>query len=171
MDTIAMLPHAVPRIAFAFSVALVALLMVKYVHLYGSVAAIILAHIMHWVGYGTRTINGALIQIHDDLEDAVQTCGGSRIVAIRRVIVPILAPTIAYIAVWTTLLSYREVTMALFLQSPRNMVLSTAIWQRWQNADTDVAAALGVIMIMTMAVIIAALFRAFPQVFLGRRGR
>ncbi len=169
VDTIAMLPHAVPRVAFAFAVALVGLLMVRQIPLYGSIGAIIIAHTLAWVAFGTRTINGSLIQIHNDLEDAVQTSGGSRLVAIRRVFVPLLAPAIAYVMVWTTLLSYREVTMAWFLQSPRSMVLSTRIWNLWLGGDTNVAAALGVIMILIMGIIVTMLLRAFPRVFLGRR--
>jgi iron(III) transport system permease protein len=169
IDTVSVLPHAVPRIAFAFAVSFVALLFVKHVPLYGSLAAIILCHTMAWIGFGTRTVNGALIQIHNDLEEAVLTCGGSRLVAIKRVFIPLLAPTIAYVAVWTMLLSYREVTMALFLQSPRNLVLSTAIWEQWGAMDTASAAALGMCMIGTMGVIIVSLLGAFPGVFLGRR--
>ncbi len=170
IDTISMLPHAVPRVAIAFAVALVALLLVRLVPLYGSLFSIIIAHTVAWVAFGTRSVNGALIQIHQDLEDAVQTSGGSRLVAIRKVFIPLLAPTIAYVTVWTMLLSYREVTMALFLMSPRNLVLSTAIWMRWQQADTSLPAALGIIMVLAVAVLITALLRAFPGVFLGRRG-
>ncbi len=169
IDTISMLPHAVPRIASAFAIALVSLLLIRQVPLYGSLVTIILAHTMAWVAFGTRTVNGALIQIHNDLEDAVQTSGGSRLVAIRRVFIPLLAPALAYVMVWTTLLSYREVTMALFLQSPRNLVLSTTIWALWQNGDSIIAAALGVIMITAMGIIITLLLRTFPKVFLGRR--
>ncbi len=171
IDTIAMLPHAVPRIAFAFSVAFAALALAKKIpFFYGSLGAIILCHGMAWVSFGTRAVNGALIQIHQDLEDAVQTCGGSRMVALRAVFVPLLASTIGYVTVWTMLLSYREVTMALFLQSPRSMVLSTAIWERWQGGwDTGTAAALGVIMVMTMGIFITVLLQASPRIFLGRR--
>ncbi len=169
VDTIAMLPHAVPRIAFAFAVALVALLLANQIPLYGSLGTIIITHILTWVAFGTRTVNGALIQIHNDLEDAVQTSGGSRLVAIRRVFVPLLAPAIAYVMVWTTLLSYREVTSALLLKSPRNIVLSTKIWVLWISGESTMAAALAVIMILVMGVLITVLLRAFPRVFLGRR--
>lgn len=167
VDTISVLPAAVPRIAFALAVALVTLLLARQISLYGTVAAIIFAHTLAYLTFGTRTVNGTLIQIHNDLEDAVQTCGGSRLVAIRRVFVPLLAPTIAYVTVWTMLLSYREVTMALFLQTSRNKVLSTAIWEWWQDAYTDLVGALGTIMVLTMALIVTALLRGFPRIFLG----
>ena len=107
-------------------------------------------------------------RIHQDLDDAVQTCGGSRITAIRRVYIPLLSTTISYVAIWTALLSYREVTMALFLQSPRNIVLSTAIWERWQSGEPSGAAALGTLMIVVMGAVIVALMKIKPQLFVSR---
>ena len=102
------------------------------------------------------------------MEDAVEVCGGSKVVAIRSVIVPLLAPTLLYIFIWSVLHSYREVTMALFLRTSRNMVLSTIIWEWWQSAQTAMVGALGTIMVVTMGAIVTALLLAFPRVFLGR---
>jgi len=163
MDSIAMLPHAVPRIAFSFAVLIVGLLLARLIPLYASLSAIVLAHTIAFISFGTRAINGALIQIHQDLDDAVQTCGCSRIVAIRRVIIPLLGPTLFYVLIWTMLHSYREVTMALFLQSPKNLVVSVAIWARWENIETTTAAALGVIMVVCAGVVITAILRIFPK--------
>jgi iron(III) transport system permease protein len=163
IDSISMWPHAVPRIAFAFAVLVMGLLLARKIPIYGTLAAIILAHTIAAISFGTRAINGALIQIHQDLEDAVQTCGCSRMVALRRVTIPLLGPTLFYVLIWTILYSYREVTSALFLRSPGNTVLSVAIWERWENFDTGTAAALGVIMIICTGAIITAILGAFPK--------
>ena len=168
LDTISMLPHAIPRVATAFAVAFIALAFLGPIGLYGSVAAIVLAHTMSWIGFGTRTLNSTLIQIHSDLEDAVLVSGGSRLVAIRGVFIPLLASPITYVVIWTMLLSYREVTMALFLQTPRNTVIATSIWLRWLAMDTAAAGALGTIMVITMGTLVFALLRLRPQIFLGR---
>lgn len=169
LDTIAMLPHAVPGIAFAFSVAFVSLLFVKVVPLYGSVAAIALADTMRRVPFATRTISTSLIQIHPELEEAVHTCGGSPVVALRKVIMPLITPALFYSFMWAALLAYREVTMALFLLTPQNIVMATAIWQQWQAMDTITAAALGVIMVLAMGIVIFALLRAFPWIIRERQ--
>jgi iron(III) transport system permease protein len=170
IDTISMLPHTVPRVAFAFSVAYFGLLLARRMPLYGSLTSIIIAHTVAYIAFGTRSVNAALIQIHRDLEEAVQTCGGSRMAALWGVILPLLLPTIFYMTVWVALLSYREVTMALFLQSPRNLVLATTIWSRWLTGDSQTAAALGVIMTLSMGVIVAISVRVFPNIFLARMG-
>jgi iron(III) transport system permease protein len=171
LDTISMIPHAIPTIAFAFSVAYVALLLVKQIpFFYGSLFAIVLADTIRRLPFATRTISGSLIQIHPELEEAVQTCGGSRMVALRKVITPLIIPALFYSFVWTALHAYREVSIALFLQSPRNMVMATAIWQRWQSGESSAAAALGVIMILGMGAIVLTLLKIFPQIFGERRG-
>jgi iron(III) transport system permease protein len=165
LDTVAMLPHALPRISLAFAMLFIGLALVRVVpFLHGSIIALIIVFIVSFISFGTRAINSSLIQIHQDLEDAVQTSGAPKSVGLRRVIMPILAPTLFYVIIWTALLSYREVTMPLFLQSPRNMVMATSIWQFWMAGDTAAAAALGVIMVMFMAIIISLLLYFNPQI-------
>ena len=107
LDTISMLPQAIPGVAFAFSVAYVALLLIKQIpFFYGSIAAIILADGMRRIPFATRTISGSLIQIHPELEEAVQTCGCPRMVALRRVIIPLIIPALFYSFLWALLMSY-----------------------------------------------------------------
>ncbi|MBI4322435.1 MAG: iron ABC transporter permease [Chloroflexi bacterium] len=171
LDSVAMLPHAVPSIAFAFAIAFIALSLGKVLPLYGSLVVIILAHVVAYVSFGTRTINGALIQIHRDLEEAVSTSGGSRITAIRKVILPLLAPALFYSGLWVGLLSYREVTMALFLQTPQNKVFSTVIWTLWGANKPSQAAALGVIMFVGTMIIVVILLRTASQYVYGLRRR
>jgi len=165
LDAVAMLPHALPRISLAFAVLFLGLAFYRVIpFLHGSLIALITVYIVSFVSFGTRAINGSLIQIHPDLEYAVQVCGATKMVGMRKVVVPLLAPTLFYVLTWTALLSYREVTMALFLQSPRNMVMSTSIWQSWMAGDSSAAAALGVLMVVFMAMIMSMLLHFNPQV-------
>ncbi|MBI2359363.1 MAG: iron ABC transporter permease, partial [Deltaproteobacteria bacterium] len=105
IDTISLLPHAIPRIAFAFSVAFFGLLLARRIPLYGSLASVIIAHAVAYIAFGTRSINAALVQIHRDLEEAVETCGGSRIAALKGIILPLVLPSLFYTTVWVGLLS------------------------------------------------------------------
>ncbi len=171
LDTISMVPHAVPAVAFALSIAFIGLLLGRVVPLYGSLFAIILADVMRRIPFATRTIHGSLIQIHPELEEAVLTSGGSRVVAIRTVLAPLIIPSLFYNFMWAALHAYSEVTVALFLQSPRSMVAATAIWAAWQNGESATASALGIIMIVGLSIILLVLLKRFPQMFGGRLGR
>ena len=159
LDTIAMLPHASPSIGIAFAVAFVALAFANVVPLYGSVGAIVVAHVVAYVSFGTRTANSALVQVHRELEEAAHTSGASAVVALRRVILPLVAPAVFYTLVWVTLLSLREVTMALFLQRSQNTVLSTQIWNYWTSSKPSEAAALGTMLVVVVTVLFAILMR------------
>jgi iron(III) transport system permease protein len=151
LDTAAMLPHATPSIALGFAVAFLALALASVLPLYGSVAAIVLAHTVAFVSFGTRTANSALLQVHRELEEAAFTAGASAITALRRIILPLVAPAVLYTMLWVGLLSLREVTMALFLQRPQNTVLSTQIWNYWMSTKPAEAAALGTMLIVVVA--------------------
>jgi iron(III) transport system permease protein len=165
LDTIAMVPHVIPGIAIAFAVAFLTLMFAKYIPLYGTLAAIIIANIVRTTPFSTRTINAALIQIHPELEEAVQTSGGSKIVALRKVIMPLVTPSMMYCFIWAVLNSYKEVVLALFLISPRNMLISTVIWTQWYaSANMNVAMALSVIMIVVMAIFVVTMLKVFPKI-------
>ena len=167
VDAVVTLPMAIPHLAFAFALSYVGLYIASGVPIYGSLAAIIISHSIAFISFGSRTVNGTLIQIHKDLEEAVLVSGGSRLVALRRVVPPLLAPALIYAGVWLALLSYREVTMALFLQSPRNQVLSTAIWNLWDSNNPADAAAMGVLMFFTVMFLLIAAQRGAKRFLYG----
>lgn len=168
LDTIAMVPQVVPGIATAFAGAFIGIMLVKYVPLYGSVWIIVMVQAVRCLPFTTRTIGSSLIQIHPELEEAVQTSGGSKGLALRKVIIPLITPAVLYSFVWAILSSYREVTTPLFLLTPKNQVLSTVIWTQWTgNGNFDAAAAISVMMVGVMAVFILILLYAFPQIRKG----
>jgi iron(III) transport system permease protein len=158
LDAVALLPHAIPGLAIAFAVALVGLALARVVPLYGRIEIIVLALAISTIGFGTRTLNSTLVQIHPDLEDAVTTCGGSRLVALTRVLIPLITPALVYAALWIALLAMRNVSIPLFLMRRDNVVLAAQIWNLWQDAGSSVAtvAALGVMMVTVSVILVTA---------------
>lgn len=157
MDTIAMLPHAVPGLAFAFALVMVGILTSKWLPwlgLNGSLALIVFAHLINRLAYASRVTNAALLQVHHELEECSWVCGSGRGSTMRRIILPIVKPSLVYAGLWTALLSFREVSMALFLSSPQNMVLSVATWTLWQSGRSTTAAAAAVMMVAVMGALI-----------------
>ena len=116
----------------------------------GTLAIIVIAHVINRIPYGTRVNNAALAQVHRDLEENAQVCGTKNVTIMWRIIVPLIKPSLLYLALWTAMLSFQEVTMALFLSGPRNQVLSVSIWLLWEEGDLVIAAA-GAVAIVTIA--------------------
>jgi iron(III) transport system permease protein len=162
IDNIAFLPLAVPRVVMAVSLLYLALLGREFISIYGTIFLIALAHIIAFMAFATRTLNGALIQIHADLEDAGRLSGVSVVRVLRRITAPLLKPAFFAAWFWVMLLSFREVTMAVMLGSMDSIVLPVQIWLLWNQALLHDAAAAAVVL-TGLAVLLMLLTRRVIQ--------
>jgi len=156
IDMLVMVPHAIPSLAFAFALAMLGILASRWLPwlpLSGTIGIIALAHVINRMPYGTRVMNSALAQVHRELEECAQVCGTKTPTIMRRIILPLIKPSTIYLAVWTAMLSFQEVTMALFLSGPHNHVLSVSIWVLWEGGSLGTAAAGAVAMVATTGVL------------------
>lgn len=162
IDNIAFLPLAVPRIVLAISMLYLALLGRAYIPVYGTIFLIVLAHIIAFMSFATRTLNSSIIQIHTDLEDAGRVSGASLVRVLRRVTTPLLRPALFSAWFWIMLLAFREVTIAVMLSSAESLVLPAQIWILWNRALLHDAAAAAV-MLAGIALILMLAARRFIQ--------
>ena len=150
MDTIAILPHAIPGLAFAFALFMLGLLLSRWfpeLPLRGTVTVIIIANVLNRLAYGTRITNAALLQVTPELEECARVCGAKNVSVMWRVIAPLIKPSLIFAGLWTALLTFREVSMALFLTETKNLVLSASIWILWRDGEMGVASAAATIMV------------------------
>jgi iron(III) transport system permease protein len=151
LDAIAFLPHPVPHLLFALAIAYLALLASNVIPLYGTIVVIIAVYVICWISFGTRILNSSMIQVHRELEEAAQVGGVSTFRVLWKVILPLVRPGLIYAWIWTSLSAYRELTMAVFLASPKSQVLSTYIWGQWHGGGLGDAAAIAVVMMAVMS--------------------
>ncbi len=168
LDTMAFLPHAMPSILLAVGLGYLGLAYRDIFPVYGTLIIIIFAHTISWIAYGTRTTNSVMIQVHRELEEAGKVAGASTPRVLRRIVLPLVAAGVFNSWIWISLLSYREVTMALTLYSRKNVVISTVVWQFWNNGWVTEVAALGVVLIIFAMLVIGALKIGFSR--LGELG-
>jgi iron(III) transport system permease protein len=95
-----------------------------------------------------------MIQVHGELEEAAQVGGVPAIKILTKVIVPLIKPGLVYTWIWTSLSAYRELTMAVFLSSPKSQLLSTYIWGQWHGGGLGDAAAIAIMMIAVMSPVV-----------------
>jgi len=160
LDTLAMLPHAIPGICFAFALTVVAIIAAKWARwlpLYQTIGIIIIANAVNRLSYVTRITNAALLQIGRELEESAQVCGARRFRTMWWVVVPLVKPSLVFGGIWSGLLVFSEISMALMLVGPKSQVLSVRIWQAWERGDFGQASALGVIMVLVMGTLILAI--------------
>ena len=144
----AFLPHALPEIILAIAALLLALFVLKGIApLYGSVTLIAIVYVITRISFATRALNSSLLQIHKELEEAAHVSGLSTVRTSWRILVPLLRPTLMSVWIWSAILVYRELTVAVFLVGHENITLPAVIWSYWQSSATNLAA--GVTLVMT----------------------
>jgi iron(III) transport system permease protein len=151
LDAIAFLPHPVPNLLFALAIAYFALLVSDVIPLYGTIFVLMAVYVICWLSFGTRVLNNSMIQVHRELEEAAQVGGVPAFRILWKVILPLIRPGLVYAWIWTSLSAYRELSMAVFLASPKSQVLSTYIWGQWHGGGLGDAAAIAVIMMAIMS--------------------
>jgi iron(III) transport system permease protein len=161
IDTVAMLPHAIPGIAFAFALAIVGLLGSAWLGLsfQGTIAIIVVANTLHLLSYTTRVTNAALLQVGTELEEAAYVSGAKKLWTIWAVMLPLVRPSLVFAGLWSGLLAFREVTMALLLYVPQNEVLAVRVWMTWTGGRQAEASSLGVVVFLVMTLLIFLLQR------------
>jgi iron(III) transport system permease protein len=171
LDVFVMVPHAIPALAFAFALAMagiVALKWLPWLPFAGTLGIIAIAHVIGRLPYATRLTNGALLQVHRELEESAQTSGARNLTIMRRILLPLIKPSLVYLALWTALLSLQEVTMALFLAGPNNRVLSVSVWDLWQAGQQGPAAAGSVVLALVLGLLMFGILRMTGDIVSAR---
>ena len=150
-DFFAFLPHAVPKIVFSVAAWLLALFVLRDVlPIYGTIWILVPVYVVATLSYGTRMINGALIQIHRELEESAMVAGAGLAATLRAVLLPLLRPAILYAWIWVALLSYRELTIPVVLSTNENQPLSVIVWSLVLSNSSGEASAVAVTMLALM---------------------
>jgi iron(III) transport system permease protein len=151
-DFIAFLPHAVPSIVFGVGALLLALFVLqRALPIYGTIVVLLVVFVIARISYATRMTNSGLIQIHAELEESAQMSGATAWQGFRRIIVPLLTPTLLYAWLWIALLVFRELTLAVVLSTADNVTFPVVVWSLWLGGGLGQASALAIVMLTMMA--------------------
>jgi iron(III) transport system permease protein len=161
----AFLPHTLPEVLFAIGALLLALFVLKdFLPLYDTVWLIAIVYVVVRMAFGTRAMNGALLQVHRELEEAASVAGLSTLRTAWRVVLPLIRPTMFSVWIWTMLLVYREVTVAVFLTSQNSITLPAIVWSYWNAAGMTEASMVTLLMIALFSPLLVLFWR------FGRQG-
>ena len=159
-DFIAFLPHPLPNLIFAVSAIYVALFIVPdFIPLYGTVWLLVVVYVVSKTSFGTRLFNNSLIQIHKELDEAAQVSGLSTIQVARKLLVPLLMPTMLYAWLWLALSTFRELSMAAILVTGNNLTLPVAVWGLWATGSLGAAAAASLVLVVLMTPLVVLYWR------------
>ncbi len=151
----AFLPHALPEVILAIGALLLALFVLQgIIPLYGSVWLIAIVYVISRLAFATRALNSSLLQIHRELEEAAYTSGLSPVRTSWRILVPLLRPTLMSVWIWSAILVYRELTVAVFLIGHDSVTLPAVIWSYWFSGSINQASAVTLLMTLVLTPLI-----------------
>jgi iron(III) transport system permease protein len=168
LDGVAFLPQVVPSIIIALAmIILYARPPLSFVPIYGTVWIIVLGLTTHYLAFGTRAMNGAVVQVSRELEEAARASGAGRIRTLLRVTLPLILPAFVSAWIWIVAHAMRAFSIPLILASSETELVSVRLWVMWERGDAAKAAALGVMLVAVLGIVTAfsrwAVVRITPQ--------
>lgn len=156
LDGLSTVPIAVPSIIMGVGILYWYLVAPLPVHLYGTLTILIVAFTTISLPYGLRYMVPGMAQISDELEEAATASGASWLQTFRRVFVPLLMPSLLAAFLYTMIVSFREISAAIFLYSSGTEVVSVSIYSLWSDGSYPLVAALGIVMVAFLSVAVVA---------------
>ncbi len=153
IDALAFLPLAMPGVLIATALIYV-YLAVRIIPIYGTIWIIAVAYLTIYLSFGSRAMNGVVLQLHPELDEAARMSGAGLLATVRRVILPLTAPGLAAVWIWVFAHCLRELTAALLLQGADNATLPTLLYSYWSGGETNKAAAVGVWLVLGLLAVV-----------------
>ncbi len=153
LDVVAFIPIAIPGLVLG--VAMVDLYAASPLPIYGTLIVLIITYVIKFLPYGMRSSTSTIVQISQELEEASAVAGGRWWHTFTRVLLPLLWPGLFAAWVYIFIVSTRELSSSIILAGPRNQPLAVLIYQLYTNGDYTLLSALGVLMVIVLALLVA----------------
>jgi iron(III) transport system permease protein len=152
------LPWAVPGILLGVALLWLMLTLPGVNALYGSMGALVLALTIQNMPLGTQMMRSAFVQVGAELEQASRVSGAGWVTTYRRIMLPLVAPMLASIAVLTFVAALRDISTTVLLATASTRPLSLLMLEFARGGGLEPASVVGVIL-SALSVVVALLAR------------
>jgi iron(III) transport system permease protein len=166
LGVLSMVPLVIPGIVLA--IGFYATYAPPPLALYGTATILILAYVTRFLPLAYTSCGSAIRNIHPEMEDAVRILGGSRLVALRRVVVPLLKRPLmgAWLLVFVP--AIQELSTAVFLVGPRTRVISLILLDFSEQGNLEMVAAASCLLLLIILLVVVLGFRVIGRDFMLR---
>lgn len=154
------LPWAVPGILSGLGFLWIFLSVPFLVPLYGTLFSLVWVLIVKEVPIGVHLVKTSFTQISEELEQAARVCGCNWFYTLRRITVPLIAPTLIAIFVIVFIAAIRDVDNVILLASASTRPLAILMMEHALGGQMESASIISVIL-AAFAVVVSILVRRF----------
>jgi iron(III) transport system permease protein len=159
IDALSWLPWAMPGILISLALLWAVLGSGDAVKLlYGTVLLLGLAIVIKEMPLGTQIVKAAVLQVSPELEEASAAAGAGWSDYFRRILLPLLKPTLISVAIIVFISAARDIPTVIFLSTHETRTLSLLMLDHIADANQEKAAVLGVFIVLLI----------FALLFIGR---
>lgn len=147
LDFITWLPWAVPGLVLALGFLWAYVGGIRWPFtLYGTIYLMMLVFIVRQFPLGVRVMNGAMVQLGNELEESSRVLGGSWLYTFRRIIAPLLTP--AFISAWIIAfnIAVRDLVTVILLYGAKSRLLSVLVFEYWWGNQPERSMVIGLIL-------------------------
>ena len=150
------LPNAVPGIVVAVGLILAWNQPWLPVTLYGTWAMLLLAYSCILLPYPARYATAALMQISPDLEAAALMAGASGLAVVRRIVIPLVWPSVFAAMMLVFAIASRELVASILLTPVGTHTMATYVWKQFEQGSLGLGMAMSFLaIIITMTIMLA----------------
>ncbi|HZP96373.1 MAG TPA: iron ABC transporter permease [Candidatus Limnocylindria bacterium] len=170
LDVLTWVPYMVPSFVLGVGFLWAALKGIQFPFvLYGSIALLIIAFVVRVLPLGTRLMNGTMVQLSTELEEAARISGAGWTSTFRKIVLPILSPALGIGWLMFMVTVIRDLSTVILIYGPASAMLSVVFYAHWKSGTAEDAAVIGLLMTIIGMAMAAGIFAL--QHFGGRRAR
>ena len=143
-------PYSIPGVVIALGMILAFKQPIFGIKLYGTIWILLIAYVARFLNLGYNNISGAISQIDPSLEEASRVSGASHLTTFRRIMLPILRPSLysSFFLVLAPTLS--ELSLSSLLWSAGSETIGTVVFSSQEEGKILITAALAMVLIIAV---------------------
>ena len=138
--------------------------------LYGTATIMILAFATRFLPIAYANMGAAIRGVNPEMEEAVRILGGGRMLAIRKIVAPLLKNSLLGAWLLVFIPATRELSAAIFLYGPNTRVMSVMLLNLTDEGRLESAAAFGLLLLFIIISIVGFSYMLIGRDFMVRRG-
>lgn len=165
LDALTVIPNAIPGIVVAVGLILAWNQPWLPFTPYNTPLILLMAYCCILLPYTVRYANAAFRQVGDNLEAAARVCGARPLTAFRRILLPLVLPSLISAMLLVFAVATRELVASVLVAPVGMSTISTFIWRQFEQGSVGLGMAMSAITILITTTIPLAV-----TLFSGRKG-